>query len=256
MLSSLFGSKNAERVLLFLLVNESCYASEVQRAFKTPLTPVQSIMRKLEEVGIIQFEKERKTKLCRFNPSYPLLNEVKALLKAAFVHLPAEEKKMLFSRLATSKDQIKLQKRNALCLSAFWDLLEKVTQVSIQTQTAGQAFGTVMVTKEKPGSLLFTEKGQWVHQTPHEIDFSKRLRWSIDYSSGVISLEHLHYGQDRPVFLFHLAPTGSRYLQSIDSHLCVNDCYFGRIEFSEKHIRFLWRILGPRKNEVLYHTYC
>jgi hypothetical protein len=143
----------------------------------------------------------------------------------------------------------------ALCLNAFWQRLEKVSQVSIQTQSAGQAFGNVCVQKEKEGVLLFTEKGQWVHQTPQELDFSKTLRWSVDYSAGMIALEHLHYGSNRPVFLFHLAPIGPKSLQSIDSHLCLKDCYFGRIEFNEKQIRFHWRILGPRKNEILYHTY-
>lgn len=255
MLSSLFGSKNAERILLFLLVNDSCYASEIQRAFDIPLSPVQSILRKLEAAGILQFESGQKTKFFRFHPDYPLLGELKALLKAAFVQLPSEEKRKLFARQDGSKDQIKLQKRNALCLDAFWRRLEKVSHVSIQTQGSGQAFGTVVVVKENNRSLLFMEKGQWAHQTPQEIDFSKTLRWSMDSSSGMIGLEHLHYGRDRPVFLFHLAPIGSHCLQSVDSHLCVNDCYFGRIEFNDNHIRFLWRILGPKKNDILYHIY-
>ncbi|MGH2612895.1 MAG: winged helix-turn-helix domain-containing protein, partial [Rhabdochlamydiaceae bacterium] len=71
MLANLLGSKNAERVLLFLLVNERCYASEVQRAFGIPLTPLQSIMQKFEKSGILLFDRQGKTKLCRLNPSYP-----------------------------------------------------------------------------------------------------------------------------------------------------------------------------------------
>lgn len=259
MLSSLFGGKNAERVLLFLLVNENCYASEVQRAFDIPLTPLQSIMNKFEKAGILTFEAIGKKKLCRLNPDYPLYNELKTLLKTAFVHLPAQEKKLFLSHKEewslSSKDQFKHKKRIALCLNAFWERLEKVRLVSIQTQSAGQAFGNVCITKEKDGVLLFTEKGQWVHRTPQELDFNKTIRWSMDYSAGVIALEHLHYGSNHPVFLFHLAPSGPKSLQSIDSHLCLNDCYFGRIEFNDRHIRFLWRILGPRKNEILYHIY-
>ena len=259
MLSSLFGSKNAERILLFLLVNESCYASEVQRVFGIALTPLQSIMNKLEKAGVLIFEMIGKTKICRLNPNYPLYNELKALLKTAFVHLSIQEKKMLFSRRAEwslpSKDQFKHKKRIALCLDAFWKRLQRVHALSIQTQSSGQAFGNVCVKKENNETLLFTEKGQWVHQTCQDLDFSKVLRWSIDYSAGMIALEHLHYGSNRPVFLFHLAPIGPKSLQSIDSHLCLNDCYFGRIDFNERHIRFLWRILGPRKNEILYHIY-
>jgi len=259
MLSSLLGSKNAERILLFLLVNESCYASEVQRAFGIPLTPLQSIMHKLEKAGVVSFETAGKIKLCRLNPSYPLYNELKALLKAAFVHLPPEEKRMLFSCKdqwsLPSKDQFKHKKRIAMCLEHFWNRLQTVRLVSIQSQTAGPAFGSVCVKKENDRTLLFTEKGRWVNQKIQSLDFRKILRWSIYYSNGLISLEHLHYGPARPVFLFHLAPIGSNRLQSIDSHLCLNDCYFGRIEFAKQHIQFLWRILGPRKNEILYHVY-
>lgn len=259
MLSSLFGSKSIERILLFLLVNETCCASEVQRALPISLTRLQSSIHKLEKAGILLYEITGKKKLFRFNQDYPLHHELKALLKTAFVHLSAEEKRNLFFRRAEwqlpAKDQFKYNKRIAACLNSFWQRLEKVHLVSIQTQSAGQAYGHVLVKKEKSEKLLFIEKGQWVHQANQEIDFSKTLRWTIDYSAGVIALEHLHYGADRPVFLFHLAPTGSKSLQSIDSHVCLNDCYFGRIEFNDSHIRFLWRIIGPRKNEVLYHIY-
>jgi predicted transcriptional regulator len=259
MLSVLLGSKNAERVLLFLLVNEQCYASEIQKTFNIPLTPLQSMIQKLEKAGVLTAETAGKKKLCRLNPDYPLHRELKDLLKTAFVHLPSEEKRLLFSRKAewhlNSNDQFKHKKRIATCLHAFCQRLEKVHCVSIQTQSAGQAFGNVLIKKEKPEQFLFMEKGQWVHEGATEIEFSKTLRWTVDYSSGMIALEHLHYGSDRPVFLFHLVPTGPKTLQSIDSHLCRNDCYFGRIEFNEKHIRFLWRILGPRKNEILYHIY-
>lgn len=259
MLTPLLGSKNAERVLLFLLVNGSCYASELQKTFAIPLTPIHSILRKFEKANILIIDRHQKMKSYCFNPDYPLLQELKALLKTAFVHLLPEEKRRYFPPKATarisSKDTFKQKKQVAICLDLFWQRLQKVSQVTIQTQSAGQAFGSVLVTKEKTGELVFTEKGQWADQVPSEMQFSQTLRWTIDHSAGLISLEHLHYGKARPVFLFHLAPIGAKSLQSVDSHFCFQDCYFGRIEFNDQHIRFLWRILGPRKNEVLYHIY-
>lgn len=259
MLTDLFGSKSAERILLFLLVNECGYASEVQRAHNIPLTPIQSILQKFEKAGILLSELHRKTKLYRFNPSYPLQDELKALLKKAFIHLPAEEKRALFSRKAqwrsSLKDEYAYKKRIALCLGAFWQRLAKVQRVSIQTQSEDRAFGEVCVREDKADTLLFTENGHWTHRIHQGIEFSNILRWSLDPAAGMIALEHLRYGPHRPVFLFHLAPTGPNTLQSIDSHLCADDCYFGRIEFTKQHIRLLWRIIGPRKNEVLHHIY-
>ena len=259
MLADLVGSKSAERILLFLLVNERCYVSEVQKAHGIALTPLQSMIRKLEKADILTFDVQGKTKLYRLNSFYPLHDELKALLKKAFIHLPAEEKRILFSRKSpwrlSTKDQYALQKRTALCLDAFWQRLATVQRVSIQTQLSWQAFGEVCVAKEKRDTLLFTEKGRWVNRFPEDMDFSNVLRWSLDRDAGLIALEHLRYGPNRPVFLFHLAPTGPQTLQSIDSHLCRNDCYFGRIEFTAQHIRFFWRIIGPHKNEILHYSY-
>jgi hypothetical protein len=256
-LEAILGSKSAERVLLFLLVNQCCYASEIQKIHGIALTPLQSILCKLEKAGVITFEMRGKAKVYRFNPSYPLLDELKALLKKAFVRLPPEEKKVLFSRKEQwpffAKDQFTKEKRKALHLEAFWQRLSKVQRISIQTQSGLEGVGDVTV-ETSQGVLIFKEKGQWAYST-QGVDFSNVLRWSLDRSSQMIALEHLRYGPTQPVFLFHLAPTGPKSLQSIDSHFCADDCYFGRIDFHDQHVRFLWRILGPQKNEVLYYTY-
>ena len=256
MLTNLFGSKSAERILLFLFVNECSYASEVQRAHGIALTPLQNILQKFEKAGVLLGEAHRKTKLYRFNPAYPLLDELKALLKKAFIHLPPEEKRALFARKNQWRgDEYAQQKRIALCLDAFWQRLKNVQRVSIQTQEEDRAYGEVRVGVEKADALLFTENGHWTQCTKQGIEFSNCLRWSLDRAAGMVALEHLRYGPHRPVFLFHLAPTGPNTLQSIDSHLCADDCYFGRIEFTRQHIRLIWRIIGRRKNEILHHIY-
>lgn len=135
-----------------------------------------------------------------------------------------------------------------ICLDIFWNRLAKVNNLIIQA-SAGQAFGTVAVREEKD-MLLFVEKGRWTSQ---DLNFTNTLRWSRGRDS--ISLEHLHQGPHHPVFLFHLAPTGSHTLESITPHQCLADAYFGRIEFNEEQIHFHWRILGPKKNEALQHIY-
>jgi len=259
LLSDLLGSKSAERILLFLFVNEYCYANEIHRMQGTAISPLQNALHRLEKAGILIFEIQGKTKLYRFNLNYPLLEELKALLKKAFIHLPCEEKRKLFSRKAEwkipLKHQLSQRKKTALCLHSFWQRLTQIKNVSIQTQSYGHAFGDVCVSQENHNTIVFTEKGHWKHATPQELEFSNVLRWTLDSSTGMIALEHLRYGPTRPVFLFHLSPTGPNTLQSIDSHLCNHDCYFGRIELKDPHIQFLWRIVGPRKNETLRHIY-
>lgn len=85
--------------------------------------------------------------------------------------------------------------------------------------------------------------------------FSNVFRWTLDRKAGVISLEHLRRGLDRPVFLFHLAPSGIQSLSSVDSHLCGDDTYFGQIHFDLYAFRLNWRVIGPKKNEEIDYFY-
>jgi hypothetical protein len=139
-------------------------------------------------------------------------------------------------------------------IDALWQQLFRTRHLVIETSSQARGQATVLVSAPTKTTLLFTEKGEWSHLT-EPVAFHNTLRWSLDASFERISLEHLRYGQDQPVFLFYLAPTGQTSLQSIDPHLCRDDRYFGRIEFNRSDIQFLWHIIGPKKNEILYHTY-
>lgn len=92
MLEPLLGSINAERALLFILAREEGYASEIANFFETDLYGIQKQMDKLETGGILASRKAGRTRLYRFNPRYPFLNELKSLLeKALSFYTPDEQ---------------------------------------------------------------------------------------------------------------------------------------------------------------------
>ncbi len=256
MLSSLFGSKSAEKVLLFLLVNEQCHASQMQKAFGCALTPLQNIFRKFEQAGILTSTLRGNKKLYRLNPDYPLTGELKALLQKGFAHLPKDEKKQLFlypeSKISPRYPE---QKRAALALQAFRERILRASQVTIRTQTGDEAIGEVKVKEEKPGVLIFTERGRWVKGEQKNIAFHNCLRWSFIFEDGLVRLEHLRHGPNHPIFLSHMIPMGTKRLQSIDPHLCQEDCYFGHIQFDKQGIYLTWRVLSSHKNETLHYVY-
>lgn len=256
MLKQLFGSKNAERILLFLWVNERCYATQIQKACDCALTPLQHILRKFELAGILISTLQGRKKLYHLNPNYLFHLELKALLQKGFSHLLAEEKKHLFvyKRLETPRSYLQ-QKRQALCLQAFVERLLRTQQMTIRTQNGEEAVGKVTVKEEKPGIFIFTEQGHWVKGIQQNINFHNSLRWSCIFEEGLIRLEHLRHGLNHPIFLSYLTPINSKQLQSIDPHLCQKDCYFGHIEFNKQGIYLTWRILGDRKNETLHYIY-
>ena len=53
MLASLLGSKNAERVLIFIFAREEGYAREIARFFETDLKSIQNQLDKLESAGVL-----------------------------------------------------------------------------------------------------------------------------------------------------------------------------------------------------------
>src|SRR5437867_2854049 len=96
MLKGLFGNSNVEKILIFLFVNGNCYGTELHRLLKTPLTPIQKALLRLEKEGIVMSDFEGKTRLYQFNPAFPLLEELEMLLKKAYTLLPSQEKKLYF----------------------------------------------------------------------------------------------------------------------------------------------------------------
>ena len=98
MLETLFGSKNRERVLQFILANGEGYAKEIADFYNSSLDPIQKQLEKMELAGILVSKKVGRTRLFMFNPRYAFLNELKALLEKARTYYSLEEIERLTMR--------------------------------------------------------------------------------------------------------------------------------------------------------------
>ncbi len=95
MLEPLLGSTNAERVLIFILVRKEGYIREIARFFGSDPDSIQKQLAKLETGGILVSRPAGRTRLYSFNPRYPFLKELKALLEKALTFYPQEEQEQL-----------------------------------------------------------------------------------------------------------------------------------------------------------------
>jgi hypothetical protein len=95
MLEALFGSKNRERVLLFLYCRREGYAREMVRFYQTDLDPVQKQLIRLEQAGVIAGRQAGRTRLYQLNPRYPFKAELEALLKKSMQFLDGPERELL-----------------------------------------------------------------------------------------------------------------------------------------------------------------
>jgi hypothetical protein len=150
-----------------------------------------------------------------------------------------------------------------LKLVSFWEKLQTIKEFTCVAYSRsngengwnGKGNGEVLVIKPTNAVLVFHERGSWQVKPGQDMDFTNTLRWTLDRGAGMISLEHLRFGPDQPVFLVHLASTGDNLLGSIDPHLCEKDVYFATVPYDCYSIRFHWRVIGPKKNEEMEYCY-
>jgi len=90
MLDAIVGSKSSEQVLIFLVARENGYGSEIARFFEADLYAIQRQLERLENADILVSKKIGRTRLYQFNPRYPFLKELKALLTSVLNYYPDE----------------------------------------------------------------------------------------------------------------------------------------------------------------------
>lgn len=91
MLESLFGSKNREKVLQYILANGEGYAKEMADFYQSSLDPIQKQLERLELGGVLVSQTVGRTRLFMLNPRYAFLAELIALLKKAKSYYPPDE---------------------------------------------------------------------------------------------------------------------------------------------------------------------
>jgi len=99
MLEELFGSKNREWVLQYILANNQGYAKEIADFYGNSIDPIQKQLERLELGAILVSQTVGRTRLFMFNPRYAFKNELEALLlKAREFYAPKEIERLTKQR--------------------------------------------------------------------------------------------------------------------------------------------------------------
>jgi hypothetical protein len=248
-------------VLYFLLINEKCYGTQLNRLLSTPLTPIQKGLAKLQKAGVIQSFYEGKTRIYRFDPDYPLKKELQQLLRKGYELLPPEEKRKYYAVENPFLQIAPLSfKQSQETLLQCWNRLKAVKLLLINAKLdAGNSHkkgnGDVKLIEKSSSVILFQESGLWQLENDQKIQFSNMLRWTLDLASGTIALERLRLGMDTPVFIVHLKPKSESLLASVDSHLNGANAYFGSVLLGTHFLQLSWKVIGPKKNDRIECLY-
>jgi DNA-binding MarR family transcriptional regulator len=95
MLEPILGSKNAERVLMFVLARDQGYAREIARFYGADPDSIHKQLARLEAGGVLVSKSEGRTRIYRFNPRYSFLKELQSLLNKALTFYPQDEQERL-----------------------------------------------------------------------------------------------------------------------------------------------------------------
>ena len=99
MLQPIFGSKSREAVLVFLVRQPEGYASEIAGAAGLDLFAVQQQLARLEDAGLLSSRRLGRKRLYAWNPRYPLLGELRRLIRKAVAIQPPSQSSRSSSRL-------------------------------------------------------------------------------------------------------------------------------------------------------------
>ena len=101
MLEILFGSKNAERVLQYLISKDSGYIREISQFYDVSPSVIKKQLDKFELANIIVGKNLANTRIYELNKRYPLYEELSILLKKARSTYPDEERMKLIRKKRT-----------------------------------------------------------------------------------------------------------------------------------------------------------
>lgn len=136
-------------------------------------------------------------------------------------------------------------------LTAFSERLKTVRFLTIQSSEGGWlGSANVFVKCKENQSILFNEEGEWKDRN---LSFVNLLRWTL--CADGVSLEHLRFGLNAPVFLVHFVQITQNRFSSAEPHLCNLDRYSAEISWDRDAIRLIWNIRRPSKNESLFFVY-
>ena len=98
MLESVLGNSTIEKILFTLESYEQAYPLGLSKMFDIHVNGIQQQMDRLESGGVVVSSMVGRTRLYQFNPRYPFLRELRALIQKAMEFLSEEEMQKYYRR--------------------------------------------------------------------------------------------------------------------------------------------------------------
>ncbi len=114
--------------------------------------------------------------------------------------------------------------------------------------------GKVKTERPSEKEIIFYEHIRWENEDSLLINARNIYRWTF-ISPGKIKLEHLRFGENKPLFLVELSKVKKNTWESIEPHNCNNDLYSAELSMNDENTVLSWSVKGPTENYSLKTIY-
>jgi len=110
------------------------------------------------------------------------------------------------------------------------------------------------VTRPDDFSIITEELGGWVNMEGQKVVSKNVYKWTAQ-SDSILKLEHLRFGEEKPIFLVSFYNEKNILWKSLKPHICQQDIYSAEIVISHSNVKLIWSIETPKHTYSIESTY-
>lgn len=110
------------------------------------------------------------------------------------------------------------------------------------------------VTRPDDSSIITEELGDWINNEGQKVVSKNIYKWSVQNNS-ILKLEHLRFGEKKPIFLVNFYNKKNYLWKSLKPHICEQDIYNAEIDISPTNIKLIWNINTPKHTYTIVSKY-
>jgi len=110
------------------------------------------------------------------------------------------------------------------------------------------------VTKPDNFSIITEELGGWINNLGQKVVSKNTYKWTAQNDS-ILKLEHLRFGEKKPIFLVNFYYKKTNFWKSLKPHICKQDVYEAELKIFSAKIMLIWNIQTPEHTYTIASTY-
>jgi len=131
--------------------------------------------------------------------------------------------------------------------------LEKVKRLNFKVNHPNPSLNIHLNCKLKvshpdDSSIITEELGDWVNNYGQKVNSKNIYKW-IAHNNSILKLEHLRFGEKKPIFLVNFYNEKNNLWKSLKPYICEKDLYHAELVVAPTNIKLTWNI------ETLKNTY-